>query len=128
MSNSIAAGNSAVGKGGFIYHHSGLGEYYNNTFADNHSESYGGVFGACNIGEQLEVRNSVFSGNTALNGTIGSRYMCNGNGPLIHVTDSYFSTDPALANFSWGTVTSEDNIDCCGDPDPDPGSLGPHCR
>ena len=118
MSNSIAAGNSAAGKGGFVYHHSGRGEYYNNTFADNHSSSYGGVFGACTIPEQLEVRNSVFRGNTAVDGTIGSRYMCNGNGPLIHVTDSYFSTDPALSNFSWGSVTSENNIDCCEDQGP----------
>ncbi|MFC1845442.1 Calx-beta domain-containing protein, partial [Thermodesulfobacteriota bacterium] len=100
-------------------HHSGTGEYYNNTFADNHSDSYGGVFGACNIGQQLEVRNSVFWGNTAQNGTIGSRYMCNGNGPLMHVIDSYFSTDPDHANFSWGTVTSGNNIDCCEDKYPD---------
>jgi hypothetical protein len=119
VKNTIFAENQAVGGGGAVYVHSGKPEFVNDTFVDNKvTAGYGGVFRACVIGEQFEVRNSIFWGNTAsVNGHIGSRYGCNGNGPLLIITDSDISESPdAKSNFYHGVVTLSDNLDPAQDP------------
>lgn len=114
--NTIIAENQAVSGGGAVYVHSGKPSFFNVTFAYNTvTNGYGGVFRVCVIAEQFEVRNSVFWGNTAsINGDIGSRFGCNGNGPLLIVTNSNISTAPP--NFYHGVVTHSDNIDPALDP------------
>ncbi|MDW7773480.1 MAG: Calx-beta domain-containing protein [Desulfobulbaceae bacterium] len=111
--NSIIAENLATGGGGAAYVHSGKPEFYNVNFANNEvTAGYGGVFRACVITERIEVRNSIFWGNTASAGSdIASRYGCNAAGILLDV--SYSDLDESEVG---GDSIFSNNIDPAQNP------------